>query len=394
LAALMLNPARPAPSGSPGPGRSAAPVRLAPQARGVVASLLKAHPVAPSATTSRTTGTRNNRRNRNAAPFFLPYVVTRRHGADRLPVYGNHGGRGSGKSAAWGRSGLGSLGRVPSAGGMVAAVVAVTAWGIGPVLVKYIDLSGGEVSFHRLWLGAVVAATALYATGGRLTRDLLRVSAPGGIAFGTNVVLFFVAVKRTSVANATVIAALQPALLLLVASRRFGERVRLADVWWTAAAIGGVVLVMEGSAGANSGDAFGDVLAVGALLLWAWYFVASKQAREVYGALQYQAGMAVVAAVVACPLAALAADRVSMPSGDSWGWLVFLVLVPGGGHLLMNYAHAHVPLTVTSILRAARGHPGPRHGRRPRGPRHRRPPPFPGRGARSRRARDRPALAD
>ena len=148
-----------------------------------------------------------------------------------------------------------------------AAVLAVAGWGIGPVLVKFVHLPGLAVAFYRLWLGAAIWVALLHLRGGRLRWDVIRRSAPGGIAFGLNVALFFTAVKLTTVTDASIISALQPALVLLVVGRMFGERVTRSDVVWSALAIGGVVLVVAAAGGAG-GNVGGDLLAVGALGAW------------------------------------------------------------------------------------------------------------------------------
>src|SRR4051812_50128194 len=99
-------------------------------------------------------------------------------------------------------------------------------------MARGIDLPGMTVVFYRLWIGALVTAIVLYLRNGRLSWRVLRYSAPGGIAFGVNISLFFSALKLTSVANATVISALQPALLFLVVGRMFGEKVEVSDAAW------------------------------------------------------------------------------------------------------------------------------------------------------------------
>ncbi|MBV8691176.1 MAG: DMT family transporter, partial [Actinobacteria bacterium] len=128
--------------------------------------------------------------------------------------------------------------------GMSAALLAVLMWGAGPVMARGIHMPGMVVVFWRLWIGGVVTAAVLYTRGGRLSWRVLRLSLAGGIAFGVNISFFFSALKLTTVANATVISALQPALLFLVAGPLFGEHVRGRDVAWTATAIGGVALVV------------------------------------------------------------------------------------------------------------------------------------------------------
>ena len=238
------------------------------------------------------------------------------------------------------------------AGGMSAALLAVLMWGAGPVMARGIHMPGMVVVFWRLWIGGAVTATVLYARRGRLSWRVLRLSLAGGIAFGVNISFFFSALKLTTVANATVISALQPALLFLVAGPLFGEHVRGRDVAWTATAIGGVALVVFGAHSAHGHEFKGDLLAVGALFAWSYYFVASKKARQQLGALEYQTGLTLVSAAVATPIALLSGQALGAGhyDGTTWMWLFLIVASGAVGHLSMNYAHAHVQLTITSLL--------------------------------------------
>lgn len=237
--------------------------------------------------------------------------------------------------------------------GILGVVVAVTSWGIGPVIVKATDLPGPTVSVHRLTLGAVLAVAIASARGRRLSWPLLRAALPGGAAFALDIVLFFTAVKRTSVTDATVIAALQPALLLVIAGPLFGERVRAAHVALTGVAVAGVAAVVAGS-GAGAGRTLtGDLLAVAALGAWTWYFVAVKQARRTHGALEYQAAISLVAAVVAVPIVLLLGAPVAVSDADQWAFVAATVLLGAGGHFVMNWAHAYTPIVLSSLLTLA-----------------------------------------
>lgn len=231
-------------------------------------------------------------------------------------------------------------------------MVAVTVWGLGNVLARFIDLSGPSLAFDRLWFGSFYCVALVYAFRRPFGWEQIRRAAPGGIAFGLNISLFFTAVKLTSVTDATIIAALQPALLLAVVNRLFGERVTWAVVTGTMVAFAGTALVVLGPGAGGKHAVLGDVLAVGALLSWAWYFVASKQARRTMATLEYQAALTIVAALVVTPVALINGSRL-VGEWSTWGWVVLLATVPGGGHLLMNWAHAHVRLTVTSLLNLA-----------------------------------------
>ena len=97
--------------------------------------------------------------------------------------------------------------------GLLAAASAVIVWGSSSVLVKDIDgVSGLVIGFHRMWIGCVLTSAAFLISGGRFSWRLLRLSLAGGIAFALDIVLFFSALQQTSVANATIIGAMQPVL--------------------------------------------------------------------------------------------------------------------------------------------------------------------------------------
>ncbi|MEO6317907.1 MAG: DMT family transporter [Acidimicrobiales bacterium] len=239
--------------------------------------------------------------------------------------------------------------------GLWSAVAAVTVWGASSVLIKGVEgLNGIGLACYRIWLGAVVVAVLYTASGGRITRRLLRASLWGGVAFTADLVLFFCAVQETSVANATIIGALQPLLVLAVANRLFGERARAAEIAWGAVAVGGTVLVVVGGDGGGANSLGGDALAVGALVAWTLYFVATKSARQGLSAFAYLTGMSLVAAVAVVPLPFLFEGSLGATDTGGWVTIVFIALVNGLlGHFLMSYAHGHVSLLTVSLLTLA-----------------------------------------
>jgi drug/metabolite transporter (DMT)-like permease len=236
--------------------------------------------------------------------------------------------------------------------GVAAATAAVVVWGVSSVAVKQVEgLNGMGVATYRIWLGAVLVTLAFLASGRRLSVRLLRLCLWGGLAFCADLVLFFCALRETSVANATVIGALQPLLLLAVAGPLFGERARAVELWWGAAAIVGAAVVVLGGDGGGANSRTGDLLAVGALLSWTAYFVFSKTARRALSAFEYLTGMAIVAAVAITPLAFLFEG--SLGSTDTGGWLTigYITVINGLlGHFLMSWSHNHVSLLTLSLL--------------------------------------------
>jgi drug/metabolite transporter (DMT)-like permease len=236
--------------------------------------------------------------------------------------------------------------------GTAAALTGVALWGSLVVLVKTGEETNGLViGFHRIWVGAVAVAIVAFFAGQFPTRAAIRTSIPGGLLFGADIVFFFSAIKLTTVANATIVGALQPVILLYVGSRHFGERVTRNLVLVTVVAVAGAALVAIGSAGATGEwNLFGDLLAIGALITWSGYFAASKQARQTLPTLQYLASFLLVAAVAVAPVALVFGGGLAVEA-DTWAVIFVLALGSGAiGHFLMNWSHGHIPLYLTSLL--------------------------------------------
>jgi drug/metabolite transporter (DMT)-like permease len=239
--------------------------------------------------------------------------------------------------------------------GLLAATSAVVVWGASSVLIKQVEgLTGLGVACYRIWMGAALVTVVFVATGGRLSWRLLRLSFWGGVTFTADLVLFFAAVRETSIANATVIGALQPLLVLAVASRLFGERPRAVELAWGGVAVAGTALVVLGGDGGGANSTFGDVLAVGALIAWTAYFVFTKTARHHLTAFEYLTGMAIVAAVAVVPLPLLFEGTLRGTDANGWLMIVYITVINGLlGHFLMAYAHGHVTLLTVSLLTLA-----------------------------------------
>ena len=241
-----------------------------------------------------------------------------------------------------------------AAAGVAAGAVAMVAWAASGVMAKGIDLPGMTIIVYRMWMYSVVVLVWLAARGGRLTWARLRLAAPGGLALGLDLALFFNAVKETTIANATVVGALQPILMLLIVGRLFGERVRPRQVWLSLVAIAGVGIVMFGSAGLPDANPRGDLLAVGALFAWTGYFVFSKRTQQSMSPLEYTAATALWATALNTPIALLSGQSLAVNNSSDWIWLVLLALVPGLlGHGLMNWSLTRIPVWLGSALTLA-----------------------------------------
>jgi len=233
--------------------------------------------------------------------------------------------------------------------GILALVGPVTAFSLMNLIVKVTSLQALAFAFYRLWMGVVVMLVVLKVTRRRLSWATLRRSAPSGVLFGANIALYFTALKLTSIADVLIVAALQPALTLIVAGRLFGERVEVRDWALTSVSLVGVVLVILGSSGSPEWSLRGDLFAVGALFAWTTYWLLSKRVRVDLPAFEYMASVTLVAAVVVSPLALLSGQNLHLRMPDAL-WLVVFVAGAQGGHTLLAWSHAQVDVSVSSLV--------------------------------------------
>jgi len=231
-----------------------------------------------------------------------------------------------------------------------AAITTMFLWSFGNILVRWVDMPGIQVAFWRIVMAAAIYTAAMRSAGRGLTLAHIKIAALTGVTLSLEIAVFFVALKATTVANVTVIGALQPLVLLVVASKRFKERVTVGLVVTALVALAGVALVVFGSSFDATWSPRGDLLAVVAMLLFAAYFVFAKEARLKLPALEFQTAVWVVGMFTLLPLSIIDARGVYVPSGWNWAWLAALVAVPGTGHLFMNWAHSRVKLVVSSML--------------------------------------------
>lgn len=241
--------------------------------------------------------------------------------------------------------------RVPAT---LAVTAAMVVFGVNNVIVRTTDLSGIVTASYRLFLGVGLLAAVLAAGGRRPTAEGVRTALAPGVAYGVSILLFFSAFKATSIANATLIAALQSGVSLTLVGRLFGERVRAPELLLTGVATAGVGLVILGGEAGGAGRIEGDLLAIGAMLANTAYFVLAKRvrARSDVAAGSFQVGLLVVAAVMTVPLV-LASGDIPVPHAGDWVRLVALAIGGTLGHLAVNWAHRHVSLTTASLLTLA-----------------------------------------
>jgi probable blue pigment (indigoidine) exporter len=232
---------------------------------------------------------------------------------------------------------------------MIACIAGVIFFSTGPPIIAGADLNGLGVAFWRLWLSFAVL-TAAAAIRGRLRWSILRTTAFAGISFGLSTSMFFTAAQTTSVANATLIAVLQPLPLLIIGRVAFGEAITGRDVLWISVAVGGAVAMVVSAASAQTGDLRGDLLAVGSLVFLATYFSGAKEARKTLDTLPFMVGLWFWSGVVVVPILLVSGNAIVPTDGLDWVRIAAIAVMPGAGHVLVNYSHTGLRLAVVGLL--------------------------------------------
>ena len=235
--------------------------------------------------------------------------------------------------------------------GMAGAAIAVTVWGSAGVIAKHIDLEGLVLGAYRFTIYALIMMVVLAGRRTRLSIRALRHSFWGGVSLATDVALFFTAVKLTSIVNATVIGALQPLVVGMVAARFFGERIRPADILAASVALGGVLLVVFESFGSEVSSLKGDLAATGALFAWSGYFIFSRRSQGRVTPAEYTTATALYAGGLNAALAVAVGQDMSWPDNETLLWILVLAVGAGAlGHSLMNWSLVRIPLWVGSTF--------------------------------------------
>src|SRR3954451_9570286 len=237
---------------------------------------------------------------------------------------------------------------------LAAVSLAVFAWGFGPLFVKGIDASAPTIVLWRVTIGTAIAVPFAYLVGGRITLRLVAIAFPAGVCFALSFIFGFASFQETSIVNATLIPALQPALILFLATRKFGERRTGVELAYAALALAGVVVVVAGASSEGS-SLEGNVFAVLNLLVFTGYFLLGKRARDTdVHAWSFLAAVFIGACVIVVPWGLLASHDLGAIHGTDWLLLLGLILFPGMvGHGLMTWAHHYVDVTVTSMMTLA-----------------------------------------
>jgi drug/metabolite transporter (DMT)-like permease len=223
----------------------------------------------------------------------------------------------------------------------------------------------GEISPFELALLRFTLSAACF--GGLLAalrppriarRDLLGFVLLGMVAIPINQGLFLYGLSATTPGHASLLYALTPIFVFLLAWLRLGERARWLKLIGIGVAFAGVVLVLsargvvEVGAPATS-TLVGDLWVLLAVIFWAVYSVAGKPYAERYGALASTGYVFLFGSGLYLPfgLALSDSERLASLSLAGWAGVIYLVVITSVvSYLLYYWSLARVEASKVAIF--------------------------------------------
>lgn len=213
-----------------------------------------------------------------------------------------------------------------------AAATTLVLWASAFVGIRHLgeSLSPGALSLARLTVMLLALLVLLRGRPGRLpTRAEWPLILFGGVSwFGIYNLALNESERRIDAATAALIVQVGPLLVALMATVFLGEQLTRWLLVGMAVGFSGVVLIGHASATSSSGDLVGVLLSVVAALTFAIGVLTQKKLLPTMPALALTFWYALIGWIVCLPWAATTVRELSVASGDTWGWVVYLGVFP------------------------------------------------------------------
>src|SRR5438552_18351109 len=211
---------------------------------------------------------------------------------------------------------------------------AAVLWSTGGLFIKATSLSAIELSFGRSLLAAITIAFVTRKEGFRLNR----ISAITSVLYAALLLLFVLATKLTTAANAIFLQYTAPVYVLILEPLFYKERFRRRDLITVAACVGGMALFFVGKL--RPQDVNGNLLALASGVCFALFFLLLRhsKARNVNRASSAIYGNLIV--VLICAPAFFGAMKRGIGSGDFIRIAYLGIVQIGFAYLLFTLAMA------------------------------------------------------
>lgn len=240
------------------------------------------------------------------------------------------------------------------------AVLAQLFWAMNFVVADRVvaEFTPLELTFLR-WLGAFPILFVITLWIERQHRDKWRLAArewwihivQAVLGMVGYTLLLYAALDTTSPVNASVISAINPAIIALAAVVVLGERIRRGGVLGIAISFVGVVIVvlLGGSGGISDVSvAVGDLLILGAILVWTAYVIISRRiTTPPITATTVQVGMS---ALMLAPVMAIVGIQAQPSAEGLWGLALIIIFPSALAYLLWNVAVTQLGPSRTGVF--------------------------------------------
>ncbi len=171
-----------------------------------------------------------------------------------------------------------------------------------------------------------------------------------GIFLGCHFACFFLGVRNTSIANATLLGCMAPIFTVIISIFQKKKINKMTYVGLSVALIGGGI-IQSGDLSLNNANLFGNSIALLSALFIAITFVLAEEIRQETNSIVYGRSLFFVASITVLLIAATAGDSIMNFKAGDIPWFLFLGLVPSiFGHNLLNYAVKYITPTAVSAV--------------------------------------------
>lgn len=153
-------------------------------------------------------------------------------------------------------------------------LVAAILWSTGGLFIKWVKVSGLELSFGRSLTAAITVAIFTRREGFGLNP----VTAAASLLYAALLILFVLATKQTTAANAIFLQYTAPVYLLIFEPLFYEEKFRARDLLTVVACVAGMSLFFVGKL--RPEDVSGNLMALASGLCFALYFLLLRHAKS------------------------------------------------------------------------------------------------------------------
>ena len=195
-------------------------------------------------------------------------------------------------------------------------VAAALLWSTGGLFIKWTSLSGLELSFCRSFFAAITVALVTRHEGFRFNT----ITALASVLYAALLILFVLATKATTAANAIFLQYTAPVYLLVLEPLIYKDKFRLRDLVTVLVCVAGMLLFFVGKL--RTQDVAGNLFALASGLCFALYFLCLRhpKAREVNRAASVIYGN-ILAVLVTAPWGLAAIPHLKLHDAGSVAYL-------------------------------------------------------------------------